>query len=307
MLQPALLGNTPLAAVGAALAPPSARGLLWHWTFDPPVLFGLFAAALLYGKGTRRLWQRAGRYHGVTLRHVACFSAGWLTVVLALLSPLDWLSDFLFAAHMTQHELLMLVAAPLWVAGRPLVPLLWAVPTAQREHVAQYWMQSRLRRAFQFLSGPFVALLVHGLAIWIWHLPSWFEIALAHESIHAVQHLTFFLTAALFWWALMHGRYGRVGYGISVLFVFATALHTSILGALFSFAQHVWYPEQSARAAEFGLPPLSDQALAGLIMWIPSGFIFAALGVGLFGAWLGELERRGRRRGSPALGLEAEP
>jgi cytochrome c oxidase assembly factor CtaG len=173
---------------------------------------------------------------------------------------------------------------------------LWLLSPEHRGRLASHWQRSAPARIFHWLTGPFVALLVHGVCVWIWHLPSWFGAALASEPVHAVQHLMFFGSAALFWWALVHGRYGRAGYGVSVLFVFATALHTSILGAVFSLAQRLWYPEQSSHAERFGLQPLSDQALAGLIMWIPSGFIFTAVALALFAAWLGELERRARRR-----------
>lgn len=266
------------------------------WTSDPLVITGLALAAWVYARGTRRLWRRARRFTGVRRVHVASFAAGWLVVALALLSPLDALSDLAFSAHMTQHELLMLVAAPLWVLGRPLLPALWALEPAQRERLGRWWARSAAARLFEWLSGPFVALVVHGLLVWVWHVPALFDAALAHEWVHAVQHLTFFGSAALFWWVVIHGRYGRVGYGISVLFVFATALHTSILGALLSVARRVWYPAQSSRAGALGLSPLEDQSLAGIIMWVPSGFIFAALGLGLFAAWLGEAERRARRR-----------
>jgi putative membrane protein len=287
--------DLPAPALPEAVPQPWSE-LLLHWTLDPLVLTGLSLTALVYMAGTRRLWQHAGRYHGVGRPQVACFAAGWFTVVLALLSPLDWLSDFLFSAHMTQHELLMLVAAPLWVAGRPLVPALWLLSGRQRVALRDRWVGSSVARVCAALTSPFTALLVHAVCVWIWHLPSWFGAALASEPVHGLQHLMFFGSAALFWWALVHGRYGRIGYGVSVLFVFATALHTSILGALFSLAQHLWYPEQSLHAEQFGLQPLSDQELAGLIMWIPSGFILTALALGLFAAWLGELERRARRR-----------
>jgi cytochrome c oxidase assembly factor CtaG len=80
-----------------------------------------------------------------------------------------------------------------------------------------------------------------------------------------------------------------------VLFVFATAVHTSILGALLTVGQGVWYARQSQAAAAFRLTALEDQALAGLVMWVPSGLAFVAIGVALFAAWLGEAERRVRR------------
>jgi mono/diheme cytochrome c family protein len=106
------------------------------------------------------------------------------------------------------------------------------------------------------------------------------------------MHVCFLLTACLFWWALIHGRYGRLGYGAAVLFVFATAVHSGALGALMTFAPRAWYPLYAHRSAAAGHDPLQDQQLAGLIMWIPFGVVFLVLALALFAAWLGESERR---------------
>jgi putative membrane protein len=276
-------------------SPLAPAGWLSRWTFDPLVLAALLLAGGAYVAGTWRLWRRAGRYHAVRPRHLACMAAGWLSLVLSLLSPLDALSDVSFAAHMTQHEVLMVVAAPLLVLSRPLVVLLWSLPAPARRRVGQFTSHPAFAATWRWLSGPVVALLVHALAVWVWHVPSLFDAALAHEPIHAVQHLCFFLTAALFWWALVHGPHGRVGYGVSVLFVFATALHQSVLGALLTLARAAWYPLAAERARGAGLDPLGDQQLAGLLMWVPSGVLFSILGLALFSAWIGDIEHRARR------------
>ena len=99
-------------------------------------------------------------------------------------------------------------------------------------------------------------------------------------------------TSTLFWWGLVQGRYGRAGYGASVFYVFTTAVHTGILGALFTFMPQPLYALYAARAPE----PLLDQQLAGLVMWIPAGFVLTLAGVALFAAWLAESERRAVRR-----------
>jgi putative membrane protein len=270
--------------------------LLFRWTPDPLVLGGLLVSGGAYSRGTWRLWRRAGRYEGVRPWHLASFAAGWATIALSLLSPLDALSDVSFAAHMTQHELLMLVAAPLLVLGRPLVVLLWSLPSAARRAVGLWASRGAVADVWRGLTGPLSTLLLHALAVWIWHVPVLFDAALADEGVHTVQHLCFFVTAALFWWALVHGRYGRVGYGVSVLFVFATAMHQSILGALLTLGRVVWYPLAARRAVDAGIDPLDDQRLAGILMWVPSGVVFALLGLALFSAWLGDMERRAQRR-----------
>ena len=151
------------------------------------------------------------------------------------------------------------------------------------------------------LTAPMLVFVLHGIALWIWHLPALFEAALASERLHALQHLSFLLTAALFWWGMIHGRYGRAGYGAAVAYVFLTSLHSTILGALLTVAPSAWYASYRTTAAAKHLDAVADQQLAGLIMWIPSGVVFIIVGLALFAAWLGESERR------VALGSAADP
>jgi putative membrane protein len=263
----------------------------WDWA----VAAGLTSGALVYLTGIARLWGHAGGPRGVRRVHVAAYAMGVASLVLALLSPLDTLSDVLFAAHMGQHEILMLVAAPLIVAGRPLLVAAWALPDRPRRRLLAAFDGRGFRRGWRALTHPVTVLVLHAVALWIWHVPALFQWAMAHEGVHAVQHASFFLTAALFWWALVHGRYGRAGYGVAVLFVFATAMHSGVLGALLTFAGRLWYPIYDARARSVGVDPLNDQQLAGLIMWVPAGILLTVLGLGLFSAWLGDVERRGAR------------
>ena len=112
---------------------------------------------------------------------------------------------------------------------------------------------------------------------------------------------SFFGSAALFWWALVHGRFRRQGYGAAVVWVFTTSLHSGVLGALLTFAPRLWYPIYEERTGRFGLSALEDQQLAGLLMWVPAGFVFLLLGLALFAAWLGESERRVARTRSELL------
>jgi putative membrane protein len=193
---------------------------------------------------------------------------------------------------MTQHELLMMVAAPLFVLARPLAPVLWALPSRTRRRLAAALHAPGARRAWRLLTGALTVWVLHGFALWAWHVPSLFEAALASEWIHALQHACFFWTAALFWWAVVHGRYGRLGYGMAVLFVFTTGLHSGLLGALLTWSQSVWYPSYAARAPAWGVAALDDQHLAGLIMWVPAGATFIVVGLALFAAWIGESDRR---------------
>jgi cytochrome c oxidase assembly factor CtaG len=102
--------------------------------------------------------------------------------------------------------------------------------------------------------------------------------------VHVLEHMTFLSTSILFWFAVL--RPGRPAFGLGVLLVFALALQSSILGALLAFSPSPWYTAHLSSAAQWGLSPLDDQQVAGLIMWIPGGVIYLAAGLGLFAAWL---------------------
>lgn len=275
-----------LSARDEGVAPaPVARWNGW----DVATAIVLAVLALLYTVGVMRLRRNAAGRTSLPPWQIAAFAGGWISVAAALLSPLDELSDVLFSAHMAQHEILMLIGAPLMVLGRPFVAMLWAMPPDGRGAFGRVAHNAFVAKAWSSLTGPFTVLILHAIVLWVWHVPVMFEAALHVEWVHVVQHLGFFITAALFWWALVHGRYGRAGYGVGVLYAFATAMHTQILGALLTFGRRVWYPTHALRT---GAGALEDQQLAGIVMWIPFGVIFVIIGLALFAAWLGEAEKR---------------
>jgi putative membrane protein len=215
-------------------------------------------------------------------------------LLVALISPLDVLSDALFAAHMTQHELLMLVAAPLMVIGRPWIAFLWSLPAPLRNRMLAAVRRPPALRVWRALTHPLWVAGLLAATLWAWHVPWLFEAALRNQAVHALQHAMFFATSALFFFALVNGRYGRVGYGASACFVFATAGHSGLLGALLTLGNRIWYPLQSVGGLTYGVCPLEDQQLAGLIMWVPAGVILALVALALCAAWIGESERRVR-------------
>jgi putative membrane protein len=189
----------------------------------------------------------------------------------------------------------MVVAAPLMAMTGFGVALAWAMP---RRHRA--WSARPLRlAAYASAVMPAAACLAHAAALWLWHVPSLFEAARAHEGIHAAQHLSFFGTAWWFWWSLWHGRYGRSGFGAAVLYLFATTAQSGALGALLVVSPHTWYAGNSTLAGRAGLTALEDQQLGGLLMWVPAGLIFVAAGLTFLAAWLRESERRAFQMPAP--------
>src|SRR6185312_8780404 len=154
--------------------------------------------------------------------------------------------------------------------------------------------QNYVRKSWVFLTEPFTAWWIHACAIWAWHAPFLFQLTLKSELAHTAQHLSFFLSAMLFWWALFYAQ-GRKSHGAAVLYVFTTAVHTSILGALLTFAPHIWYPGYSTTTQAWGLTPLEDQQLGGLIMWVPAALVYLVAGLALFAAWLRESDAMAER------------
>lgn len=273
-------------------AHPLAAEAVHRWTWEPITITLLFVSAALYAAGTRAVWRRAGVDRGVRRWQAVSFGAGLVSLAIALLSPVVWLSTVLFSVHMTQHEILMLVSAPLLVFGQPLFAMLWGLPADVRTAWGRWSQSAVVSRTWRSLTGPFTVFIVHALALWIWHAPRLYQAALESDAVHALEHLSFVLTAALFWWAMIHGRYGRMGYGVAVLYIFLTAIHSSVLGALMTIAPHVLYPEYARAGAAWHVDAIEDQQLAGLLMWVPSGLVFIAFGLALFAAWLGESDKR---------------
>ncbi len=270
---------------------------LWQsWSFEPFVVITLGLSAWLFVNGLRQIWHESGIGHGIRRWEAAAFAGGWFALLIALVSPLHSWGRVLFSAHMTQHEVLMLVAAPLLVLGRPLVAFMWALPLRWSRRLGGIGKAHWLQAVWRGLTIPFVAWLVHAIALWVWHIPRLFEAVLTSEWVHTAQHLSFLLSALLFWWALIHGRRGFMGYGAAVLYVFTTSLHSGLLGAFITFSSSVWYPSYMGLTASWGLTPLEDQQLGGLIMWIPAGLVYVVAGLALFAGWLREAETRAGRR-----------
>jgi putative membrane protein len=260
---------------------------LWSaWSFEPWIIAGLLVTGGFYLLGLLRMSTKPPK------GQIASFAVGMAALAVTLLSPIHRLGSELFSAHMTQHELLMLIAAPLLVIGQAGIPLLWALPHASRTSIGRIVGGPAFRIAWEIMSAPFAAWLIHGSALWLWHLPLLYQATLDSELVHAIQHVTFLGTALLFWWTLLHGRGGRMRYGAAVAYLFTTAVHTSVLGALLTCSSKLWYPAYTGRTGVWGLSALEDQQLGGLIMWVPAGVVYIGIGLWLFAAWLRESDLR---------------
>jgi putative membrane protein len=270
---------------------------VWRtWSFQPVVLAGLGVAAWAYGRGVRALWHGGGVGRGIRPLRAVAFGAGLVAVVAALVSPLDAAADHLLSAHMAQHLLLVVVAAPLLVTGSPVLAMSRVLPRGW-PRASRRWGRSRsMRLVGRTLTHPVSSLFLVTGVLWAWHLPSPYEAAVENPILHVVEHGSFLGTALLFWWvALQPSGPRRLARGADVLYVFGGALQSGALGALLTFASSPIYPLYAHRTAAWGISPIADQQLAGLLMWVPSFLVYLLVAGGLFVGWLRASEREARR------------
>lgn len=275
---------------------PGVDGSIWlAWTFPILVTLNLLVASGIYIAGVRRAWTKAGAGSVISKRQVGFFAAGMGVLVLALISPIDALAEELSAVHMIQHMLLMNVAAPLLVLGMPGMAMLWTLPLGARRTVGSWRRQIRPGRTLYYLLWqPLVLWCLYAFVLWVWHLPGLYEAAMHNDLFHDFQHLTFLVAACLFWRVLLDPvsrmRLSRMA---TVLYLFFTSLHATVLGVFMALAPSVWYPVYEGRTLKWSYTALEDQQLAGLIMWMPACMVYAIV-VALLLAFC--LEERGQHK-----------
>lgn len=246
---------------------------IWHhWNFDPLVCVPLLLAHWLYGRGVMRAWKQADIGRVVPVWRAACFIAGELVLVAALVAPLDPLGETLLSAHMAQHILLTAVAPSLLVLGMPVIAWTWALPPTWRRVGATPTARG-LAVVMAVLSRPLLASLVATAVMWAWHAPVLFEAALVDETIHTIEHITFFAGALLAWQAALSPHASAVAGAGATLVVFMAG---GMLGGVLCLAPVPLYDWYGNRALLWGMSPLEDQQLAGLLMWVVAGGVYLA-------------------------------
>lgn len=281
-----LVLSLPTSALAHGYGPlaPSQFWSAWNW--DPVLLLNLAILSGLYGSGAARLRGRPGAWPASLKWRAAAFAAGLTTIFVALVSPLDALSDQLSAAHMVQHMLLMLVAAPLLIVAGTGTMVFWSLPLAWRRGLGQI-SRSALGQTFSRIRRePLTIWFLHALVLWAWHVPFLYQAALRDRIVHDVQHLSLFAAGYLFWEIVLGPRGPRPNPGLGILYLFTTTLHATALGALMALSPRVWYSAYAGRTEAWGWTPLEDQQVAGFIMWMPACSVYVILAAIILGVWL---------------------
>lgn len=268
----------------------------WHdWRPDIWIVAVVLLTAVLYLLGLFRLWHGAGIGRGVSEASAACFLAGSAMLLVALASPLERMAGALLTVHMVQHVILIAVVPPLIVLGRPEVVFAFTLPRRARRGAALNSGMRGLARTLKPLVRPLPAALVHGAAVWIWHAPGLFQAALASAMLHDLEHASFFFTGLAFWYATLLSVRSPAALMAGIVGIVLTLIHGGLMGALLTLTPTVLYPAYGQSTAAFGLTPIEDQQLAGLIMWVPAGAIYLVAGLYLGARLLDVTEKRSRK------------
>jgi putative membrane protein len=228
----------------------------------------------------------------MTSRRFALVAAA-LVVAIVLSPPMHRAADDTAVMHMVQHLVLILVVAPLF-AFSGAAPLVGSLPRPLGRGIGRALAAVPGRRVIRdTVRAPIVAWVVHVAALWLWHLPGIYDVAVRSHALHALEHATFVGTAVLFWSPLVRpARRAHLGFGGGLVYTFTAAMQSSVLGALLAFAERPWYASHGA--------VLADQQLAGVLMWVPAGCVYLIVMLWWLASWLGESRRRAA---AAALGL----
>lgn len=245
------------------------------WDWEPSVIVGCAVLLASYFAVLRfRFRPRAW-----------CFVAGVVALFLALVSPLDTLADtYLFSAHMVQHILLILVVPPLLIMGLP------------RELVQKILRRPAMAKAEYIFSYPVLAWALGLGTMWLWHWPPLYNVALASEPIHVVEHLLFLVSATIFWWPVISPvEKLRLSPLWAVVYVFSACTAHTLLAILITFAPVGIYPAYLQPKDTFnilpllrerwGLNPRSDQQWGGLLMWVPACAVYLSFILSSLARW----------------------
>lgn len=260
---------------------------LTSWNVEPAVAAGLVLAAGAYAIALRRT-RETGRPVPPQWQVVAYYG-GLVSVLIALLGPLDTFNDEYFFLHMLQHLVLMQVAAPLILLGRPVQVFLRGLAPRYEKPILRAVLRPRgTRWALTLLSTPLVGFVLFNASMIVWHIPAFYDAALVNDRVHDLEHLSFFATGLLFWWPIIDPvpRHHKAPVPWALGMIFFSMLIGSALGAVLTLASGVIYPFYLTAANPWGISALTDQQIGGLIMWVGGGLIYMGILLGMLALFL---------------------
>ncbi len=281
---------------------PILRATLTSWDFRLEVIIVLALVGAIFVSGWWRLRRRSASRGGIDKQQLAAswrpmlYLGGILLLAITLISPIDVLSAQLFTMHMIQHVLLVMIVPPILLLTNPFPIMLWGLPKELRLWLGGLFsQQSRFRLALKRTTGPGTIWFAFVIFYLGWHDPNAYNLALESAFFHDLEHLTFFITAMLFWWHVISvgpkihkplPAFARAGY------VLTAVPPNMITGIAIVFASEPIYTYYLAMPRLWNLSVMDDQQIAGVIMWVPGSMMYILAALVLIARWLQREEKK---------------
>jgi putative membrane protein len=256
---------------------PVLKALLLSWDWRPAVIFSLIVAGSLFTRGWWHIRRRqTNQISLATGWRLASYLGGLVVLGVALMSPIDVLGGQLFFMHMIQHLLLVMIVPPLLLVTNPLPFVLWGLPIKARRAASGLLGQgSAFRRGLGKLTAPGLVWMAF-IAVYLgWHDPSAYTAALKSDFIHDLEHLTFYVTATLYWWYVIGAgpRLRSPSRGARLAFLLGIVPINMAAGVTIAFASQPIYSYYTTVPRLWGISVQQDQMIGGVIMWIPGSMM----------------------------------
>jgi putative membrane protein len=260
--------SLPISVVYAHGGLEPGDNLLAAWNANPLPSLALFLVAYLYINGLNR-WPQPS--HPISRWQQACFFAGLAAIFLALQSPIDPLASHQFSFHQLQHLLLRMVGPLLVLGGAPLTPMLRGLPPWALIGIVRPMVRDRtVRRSYKWLTNPVVTTFIFLGTLYLWQVPDLHDLAVRHDSVHELMHMTMLLSGFLFWWLVIDPKphRSRLHYGLRVLYLGLIVIPNTVLGAGIVFNGNLLYASYYDFPQPLNMAPLTDQQIGGMLLWV---------------------------------------
>ena len=219
---------------------------------------------------------------------VALISSALFLLIFVLEGPIDFYAEEMFFIHMIQHLTLMVVVAPLLLSANAMPIFIWGTPKKVRVSLSKPFAgNSSLKKILSVITRPRYSLLLYIINLYLWHIPFFYNLTLAHDTFHFINHAMYVFMAMLLWWPILGPSPVRTNLTIpqKIVYVLVAVTPSAALAAFITLSGDPIYNYEATPLHWNMLSHKEDQTWGGLIMWLPGNFVFLGVLTTLFFKW----------------------